>query len=302
MDELKYVSAPKVLLYGTPGSGKTYSISTLLEAGMEVFVLGLEVGFEQTILQAVQDKGLPYDKLHYSIIEHKTMGWDKLEKAATQMQSMSHEELIKVGFRPKGTLSATKTYIDNAGFKTYSKLLKQCHNFQDVITGKEYGSISNFKSNQVVVLDSLSALNDAIMEHRYATKLALTQSDWQPIVKMQKMFLDNLVNGTEAMVVVLGHMQAIKDELTKAEKISISMIGQKLSQEMPRIFTDIIFTENDNGRFRWNTKVTKIITKSRNLPIASTLEPSFVPLIETVIGRDKDILKQQKKGEATSNT
>jgi hypothetical protein len=53
-----------ILLFGESGSGKTTALTTLIEAGLDLFVLGTEPRFLESLRQRVIDRGLDMNKLH----------------------------------------------------------------------------------------------------------------------------------------------------------------------------------------------------------------------------------------------
>ena len=59
------IGAPSVLIEGSPGSGKTTSIVTLLKAGIETFVIITEANGLDSLLDAVERTDAPIDKLHW---------------------------------------------------------------------------------------------------------------------------------------------------------------------------------------------------------------------------------------------
>src|SRR6478609_10658907 len=67
---------PSVLLQGASGAGKTSSIVTLLLAGIEVFVIGTEPGFVDSLIDRVRELKAPMDKLHWMSVLPATDGFD----------------------------------------------------------------------------------------------------------------------------------------------------------------------------------------------------------------------------------
>jgi hypothetical protein len=64
------------------------------------------------------------------------------------------------------------------------------------------------------------------------------------------------------------------------QKIMASTIGKALAPTLPRYFTDGILTKRSGAKFEWDTADSQAVLKARNVPIASALPPSFVPLIQ----------------------
>src|SRR5690242_3695577 len=72
----------KTLLVGPPGSGKTTALVSFIEAGIDLFVIGTDPGFEESILDAMARKNLPLEKLHYQYIAPASAPWSALLDAA----------------------------------------------------------------------------------------------------------------------------------------------------------------------------------------------------------------------------
>jgi len=67
---------------GDAGAGKTWSLATLIEAGLEVFVLTTEPNGMDSLLDAVATKKLPLSKLHWHAVSPASPGWDGLIEVA----------------------------------------------------------------------------------------------------------------------------------------------------------------------------------------------------------------------------
>ena len=87
------IQPPSILLMGMPGSGKSYSLSTLLQAGLEVFILGTEAGFIDTVLDACAARGISTSGLHWHALQNAAPSWDALETVGKTTAAMSYEAL-----------------------------------------------------------------------------------------------------------------------------------------------------------------------------------------------------------------
>src|SRR2546430_630386 len=86
-----------VLLEGATGTGKTYSIGTLVDSGVETSYLGLENGLE-TILGYYTDRGLSIPpNLHWHAMQIAIPGgFAAMSQAAQQIGSMTQDSLHKM--------------------------------------------------------------------------------------------------------------------------------------------------------------------------------------------------------------
>src|SRR6478735_777454 len=76
------------MLVGGSGSGKTYSIRTLIKAGITPMCIFTEPGFE-----VLGD--IPSDQLHWQYIKPADQSWDAMIKIADQVNTLSFENLTK---------------------------------------------------------------------------------------------------------------------------------------------------------------------------------------------------------------
>src|SRR5688572_3558952 len=100
---------PAVLLEGPVGTGKTDSLLTYIEAGLELFVLITEPTGLDSLLIGLERRKLPIEKLHYRTLTPAPKGFADLLDSARKVSSMSQEGLAKLG--PQGDRSSPK-FID----------------------------------------------------------------------------------------------------------------------------------------------------------------------------------------------
>ena len=148
-DEPKHLQGAGVLLIGIPGSGKTYSLSTLVSAGLETFVISTDPGGLESLLDAMSDRKLDMDKLHYHYCPPATASWDDLLQQATKISMLDYKGIksMKAG--------------DKTAFANYLQFLSRMKNFIDDRTGEEFGAVDSWAadSNRAVVVDSLTGVN-----------------------------------------------------------------------------------------------------------------------------------------------
>ena len=85
-----------VLLMGPAGTGKTHSIGTLVDQGLEVFYLALEPGLE-ALLGYYTDRGLPIpDNLHWHMLKAPQASFMELLDNAQKINTLSLDSLAKM--------------------------------------------------------------------------------------------------------------------------------------------------------------------------------------------------------------
>ena len=105
----------------------------MLAAGLEVFVLGTEPGYVDSLNDRARELKLPLDKLHWMSVLPSTEGWDALTEMVTNIASLDIEGISKI----KG-IGKEQTRVPA------QKLLSALPDFRCERAGKSYGSSVNW--------------------------------------------------------------------------------------------------------------------------------------------------------------
>ena len=280
------IQAPAILLAGESGSGKTFSLSTLAEAGLELFVISTEPTGLESIVDAFERKKLDVNNLHYKQITPARHGFEDLQKMAEKIGAMTYESLSKL--LPQGDRKKSR----------FIELLTTLNNFVDQKDGKAYGPVDKFGPDRALIIDSLSGLNIMAMDLAVGDKPTAHQGEWGVAMSVLEKLLTQLSSGLRCTFVLTAHLEREIDELTGGQKLMASALGRKLSPKLPRFFSEAVFAYRENDKFYWSTSTTNVITKRRVLPLADKLEPSFEPIIRAYNARIKllDPEATQQKG------
>lgn len=249
------------LLMGAPGTGKTHAIRTLVEAGLEVFVLFTEPGME--VLGDTDP-----EQVHWHYIPPADVGWDTFIKNAKSVNTFDAAALQKM---PGMNKQAYSQFID---------VLNVCQDFTCQRCSKEFGSIDQFGTDKVFVFDSLSGLNIMLLDLVVGGKPLRTLPDWGIAMDNEEKFLNKLCLGTTCHFVLTAHIDRQVDEVLGGIKIMASALGKKLPAQIPRFFSDVIMTVREGDTFTWATASAQADTKARNLPWKDQQDPSFKPIID----------------------
>lgn len=266
VDSAKTVVTPAVLLIGAPGSGKTYSLSTLLQSGLKVFVIVTEPGGLESLLDAVSDKKLPIDNLHYRVIPPARAGFDSLLEMAKKVSLFSFDALSKM----------SPTSRSNAQLITVLNSLKS---FRCERTGIDFGDVSLLGPDCAVVVDSLSGISLMAMDLAIGDKVTAHPGEWGVAMGMLDKLILNLTSNLKATFVLTAHFEREVDENTGSSKLMVSTLGKKLAPKIPRFFSEVILTSNEGPNYYWNTTAAMMDLKHRSLPLASKLLPDFEPIV-----------------------
>jgi hypothetical protein len=244
---------------GDSGTGKTHSLRTLIDAGLEVFGVFTEPGMESL--------GPVLDKIPHVYLKPVTAGWGPLLDMGRKVNTMPFEALTKV---QDGNRTQYSQFLD---------LINTFNQFK-ASDGKDYGDVMTWGTGRALFLDSLSGLNRMAMQLVVGGRPTKSQPDWMIAQDMIRKLLDQLVAGLRCTFVLTAHLDRVRDEITGGTQIMVNSLGQKLAPEIPLFFSDVILTQRVGTEFTWNTAGANVTTKARNIPIADKQPASFVPLLK----------------------
>jgi hypothetical protein len=252
-----------VLLMGPAGTGKTYSIGSLVEAGVEVFYLGLESGLE-SLLGYFTDRGKEIPpNLHWHQLPAPKASFNELQDNATKINTMALDSLAK---------------MSDPNRSKHNQFLLLCavlNDFPDDRTGEKFGCVDTWEPSRALVVDGMAGLARAAMSLVVGGKPVKNQSDWgiaqDQVEKIVRMWTDNC----RCHFVLIAHVERETDTVLGGVKIMVSTLGKALAPKLPPMFSDVILTVREGTKFSWDTGSAIADVKSRNLPIAQGQPQDF---------------------------
>lgn len=268
---LPQLQPPSILLLGPSGVGKTYSLATLLEAGLELFVISTEPHGIETLIDALGTKKISLDKLHWKYLGPTRTGFETLEKMARDVSQFNQEMLAKQA--PTSRADAPLIQV-----------IKAFNGFIDDKDGKDYGSLNKLGSSHCVVIDSLSGLSAMAMDNTIGDKVTANPGEWGIAMRLLDKFLLSCTSDLKSFFVLIAHPEREEDQVTGATKIMVSTLGKKLAPQLPRFFSEVVWakadTKGDTRTFLWSTNEHNTVLKNRSLAISDKLPPSFGPIVD----------------------
>lgn len=265
--EKSLLPGTNVLLMGPAGTGKTHSIGTLVESGVEVFYLGLEPGLE-SLLGYFTDKGKPIpDNLHWHQLEAPKASFADMIDSANKINTMALDSLAKMS-DPK-----------RANHNQFVMLLTALNNFPDDRTSEKFGAVDTWGPSRALILDGMAGLGRAAMALVVGGKPVKNQSDWGIAMDTVERILRMLTDNCRCHFVLIGHVERETDAVLGGVKISLSALGNKLGPKVAPMFSDVILTVREGNKWTWDTGSAQADVKTRNLAVAQGLPASFGPVI-----------------------
>lgn len=269
-----------VILQGGAGSGKTYSIASLVTAGLELFIIATESGVENcpSIAALLKDPETK-DKIHIHYVSPSNPSWDILISNATQVNTLPNAALQKM----QG--------MNRAEYDQFMQLLSACANFKCFICDKEFGPVDwnasaeegergYFDQTKALVLDGLTGAGTMSMNCVIGSKPIKTQPDWGVAMDQLERFIHKLVYNLNCTFVLISHVEKQIDPVEGGMIISLSTLGNKLAPKIPPLFDEVVHCVRNGKNFHWTTLTEGYDLKARKLPLHDKLEPSFVQLFE----------------------
>jgi len=257
-----------VCLMGSSGAGKTYSVGTLVESGLEVYALMLESGIE-SLIKYFTDKKQPIPpNLHWKVISGGGSTFADMRDGVDKINRMTFESLLK--------------YSDPNRSKhtQYLKIIETLGNFVDDRDGKSYGPVDSWGSDRVLVIDGLTGLSNFAMSNWMGGKITRDQKDWGIAQNSLEQILRMLCDGCRCHFVLLAHIERETDPVIGGTKIMMSTLGRALAPKIPAMFSDVILATRTETSWVWDNRAGNADVKFRNLPYSATNKPDFRPLLE----------------------
>ncbi len=263
-----------VLLMGPSGTGKTYSIGTLVDEGVEVFYLALESGME-SLLGYWTDRGLPVpSNLHWHKLQAPAATFSDMIATAKNINMLSLDSLAKMADPNKSK------------HNQFISLLEALNNFPDDRTEEKFGPVTSWDQSRVLVIDGATGISQCAMSLVVGGKAVRSQSDWgiaqDQIEKLVRMLCDSCA----CHFVLLAHVERETDAVLGGVKLMVSTLGKALAPKFPAMFSDVILTARNGDKWAWDTASVMADVKTRNLPIKSDNQPTFKLILDKWVSRN----------------
>ncbi len=260
---MSLLAGVNVLIEGPTGTGKTTSLGTIADAGVELFGLFTESGLE-AFLGYWTDKGLPVPpNVHWHILDRPQGSFTTLAKSAETINTLAQESLYKM--------------IDPERSKhnQFVTLLRALADYEDQRTGQKFGPVDSWGPNRCLALDSLTGINPIAMSLVIGGKPIKSQTDWGIAQDQIEKLLRQLTDGCKCHFVLTSHVEREVDQVFGGVKVTVATLGKALAPKIPPMFSDVVLSYREGTKFLWSTANPQADLKARNLPIADGIPQDF---------------------------
>jgi hypothetical protein len=245
------------MLVGSTGTGKTYSLRTLIDAGITPFIIATEPGIESTL------GDLDCTKLHWKYVAPANPDWADMIDSAKKINTMGLDSLAKL------------SDVNKRKYTQFIDVLTTCNKFVCDRCGEDFGDVGEWDKSRALVVDSLSGLNIMAMNLVVGSKPTKSMSDWGMAMDNLERLLIKLTTSLSCHFILTAHLEREQDEVSGRVQLMASTLGRKLAPRIPRFFDEVIMTVRDGTKFSWSTAGLNADLKARRLPIKDQLEPTF---------------------------
>jgi len=256
------IPGANVMLVGATGTGKTYSLRTLIDAGITPFILFTEPG-----VRTISD--ISCEHLHYKYIPPATPDWSTMLDSAKKINTYEFDQLAKM------------KSINKQKYGQFLEVLTTLNNFTCDRCGENFGDVAQWGTDRAICIDSLSGLNIMSMDLVVGSKPTKSMSDWGVAMDNLERLINKMTADTQCHFVLTAHLEREQDEVTGGIHLMASTLGRKLAPRLPRFFDDVVLCRKEGDQWIWSTASMQVDLKGRNLPTSAHLQPTFVQLLES---------------------
>lgn len=261
----------KVINFGPTGVGKTHALSTI-PPEYKVRIVFLEPGMD-TLGRAFANRIPPArvpPHIAWQYIKMQEANLEAFSKMTTMINQYDLETIAKLPVNMMGKEASP----------AFSRMLGALSNFTDDRTGQSFGRCEDWGNDTVLVIETLSALTDAMNRLQVGLKPVKSMADWQIIQNHLERLL-NMLAQLNCHVILTGHWEKELNEVSGGMEIMLSTAGKKLAPKIPRFWSDCFLSRRVGAEYYWSTITAGADLKTRHLALADNIQPNYGTMLST---------------------
>lgn len=175
---------------------------------------------------------------------------------------------------------------DAKKFDGLSRLQDVLRDFKDR-QGKSHGSADKWGADDVLVIDSLSALCDMVWSQCFGGRIEIEPTEYVRAQGFLEVLFSTLCWGFKCGLVVTAHIEDREakkykqgtSEREKDFKLFPVLIGGKLRNSFAKYFDEVILAKRIGSTWHWDTQTAEADVKFRALPQSNQLRPDFAQIV-----------------------
>ena len=257
----------KVINFGPVGVGKTHALATI-PPEYKVRCIFLEPGVD-TLGRAFASKG-------QKIPPHFAWQMVKMQEANLEDFKGMTNKINTYDLESLARLPVNAIYKEKS--PAFIRLLGSLEHFTDDRTGEDLGSVESWGNDTILVIETLTALTDAMDRLQCGLRPIRSLPDWQ-IIQNHIMRLLNMLAQLQCHVIMTGHWEKELNEVTGRMDITLSTAGKKLAPKISRFWSDMILSKREGTTFTWSTTMAGADLKTRHLEFADNITPDYSKML-----------------------
>lgn len=257
----------KVINFGPVGVGKTAALATI-PSEYKVRCIFLEPGVDTLgKMFALKNKPVP-PHFAWQMVKMQEANLEDFVGMTNKINNYDLESLTRL---PVNAIYKEKS-------PAFIRLLGSLSNFTDDRTGEVLGSVESWGNDTILVIETLTALTDAMDRLQCGLRPIRSLPDWQ-IIQNHIMRLLNMLAQLQCHVILTGHWEKEMNEVTGRMDITLSTAGRKLAPKISRFWSDMILSKRENTTFTWSTTAAGADLKTRHLEFADNIPPDYSKML-----------------------
>lgn len=256
-----------VAIIGPTGTGKTWSLGTIADEGLDLHYFAFEAGGE-SLRGHWTDNGKPVpSNVFFHTIKTAKASWKEMADAAHDVNALSYE-LLKKSSDPNRKM-----------YDQYEQFLRNFITTKDD-SGKEHGNVDSWGTNKCIAIDGLTGFGVSALASVIGGKVDRDQKDWGLAQNLVEGTLRRLCDSTRCHFVLLAHVEKEPDPLGGPAMLTVSTLGRALAPKIPPMFSDVALAKRKAANWTWTTIEAGADLKARNLPWGENLPQNFKLILD----------------------